>query len=209
MRNDESFLFALSAIGNRCRHAYCLLLVLSLALWCLAFRCAGSCRGGAGRRSDACPPLVRSLITNGNPYQFRNYSNGGAMSLSADGKRLLMSSNGLMLWGLGDRNQARDSLVPSIPDNQMYNSAGALAPDGKTRGRRAHLHGSDMAVRCFNTKTGKLIREIDNDQQIVGWHSPNGQLLAVSTQQTHRTMESGQWRGSASPFRASNGILDC
>lgn len=131
------------------------------------------------------PPTARTLVSNNNnPYQFRNYNNGnGARSMSADGKWLLMSGNGLMLWNLNERHSGQPRTFDTGPVN-LYNSAAALSPDGKTAAVVPMYHGGDMAVRFFNTGTGKQVREIDNDQQITGLaFSPDGRLLAVSTQQ--------------------------
>ncbi|HTU17025.1 MAG TPA: hypothetical protein VMG10_03115 [Gemmataceae bacterium] len=130
-------------------------------------------------------PTARSLSSNtNNPYQFRNYGNGSVHSMSADGKLLLMSGgNGLMLWNLSDRDSGQPSMLNTAGIN-MYNCAAALSPDGKTAAVVPMYYRGDVAVRFFNTRTGKQLREIDNDEQITGLSfAPDGRLLAVSTRQ--------------------------
>jgi len=128
-------------------------------------------------------PTARALTNNNNPYQFRNYGNGGAQSLSADGKWLLMSGNGLMLWNLNDRQSGQPRSFDTGPVN-LYNSALTLSADGKTAAFVPIYYGGDMAVRFFDTATGKQIREIDNDEQIHDLAlSPDNRLLAVGTRQ--------------------------
>ena len=101
--------------------------------------------------------------------------------MSADGTRLLMSGNGLVLWNLSERNSGQPSTLNTGPVN-MYNCAAALSADGKTAVVVPMYYGGDVAVRFFNTRTGKQVREIDNDEQIQGLaFSPDSRLLAVST----------------------------
>ncbi len=130
------------------------------------------------------PPVTRSLLGKDNADSFRNYGNGGAQSLSSDGKKLLMSGNGLLLWDLTAGHLGKPRTLDS---ENIFNTAGALSPDGKLA-VLAPMYGpygnGDMAVRFFDTTTGKPIREIDNDQQIFGLAlAPDGRFLAVSTQQ--------------------------
>jgi WD40 repeat protein len=128
-------------------------------------------------------PVARSLTNNNNPYQFRNYGNGGVHSLSADGKTLLTIGNGLTLWKIDGRREPQMRNLDTGPIN-MYNCSGALSPTGKLAAIVPQNYGGDMAVRFFDTATGKSIREIDNDQQIFGLaFAPDGRILAVSTQQ--------------------------
>jgi hypothetical protein len=129
-------------------------------------------------------PTARSITTNNNnPYQFRNYGNGGVQSMSADGKLLLMSGNGLMLWNLSEHNQGQPRTFDTGPVN-MWNASAALSPDGKIAVVVPQNYGGDMSVRFFDTRTGKRLREIDNDQQINGLaFAPDSRRLAVSTQQ--------------------------
>jgi WD40 repeat protein len=103
--------------------------------------------------------------------------------MSADGKWLLMSSNGLMLWNLNDHQGTQPRTFDTGPIN-MYNSAVTLSSDGKTAAFVPTYYGGDMAVRFYDTKTGKQIREIDNDEQIhdLGL-SPDNRTLAVGTRQ--------------------------
>jgi WD40 repeat protein/HEAT repeat protein len=131
------------------------------------------------------PPMARSLVNNNNnPYQFRNYNNGnGAQSMSADGKWLLMSGNGLMLWNLNERNSGQARTFETGPVN-LWNSATALSADGKTAAVVPMYAGNDMAVRFFNIGTGKLVREIENDEQIHALtFAPDNRHLAVGTRQ--------------------------
>src|SRR5262249_29263093 len=132
------------------------------------------------------PPLTRSLSPANNPYLFRNYGNGNTQSMSADGKLLLMGGgNGLMLWKLNERTQGQPrTLDVNNGVINYWNASAALSPDGKIAAVVPQNYGGDMAVRFFDTATGKQIREIDNDQPIFGLaFSPDGRLLAVGTQQ--------------------------
>jgi WD40 repeat protein len=138
---------------------------ISLGLLTLCVFAAPALRAAAEPAGDLTPvpPTVRSITNNNNPYQFRNYGNGGSQSMSANGKKLLMTSNGLMLWDLTERNSGQPRTFDTGPIN-MYNSACALSPDGKVAAVVPQYYGGDMAVRFFDTGTGKQIREIDNDQ---------------------------------------------
>ncbi|MGH7173973.1 MAG: WD40 repeat domain-containing protein [Gemmataceae bacterium] len=131
-------------------------------------------------------PTARSLTNNNNnPYQYRNYGNGSAQAMSADGKLLLMSSgNGLMLWNLDKRNSGQPRAFETGGIN-MYNIAITLSADGKMAAAvPVNYGGGDMAVRFFNTTTGKQVREIDNDEPICDLAlAPDGRLLAIATRQ--------------------------
>lgn len=129
-------------------------------------------------------PTTHALFPN-NPWQFRNYAPGnGSIQLSADGETLLTTANGVGLWHTDHNNQQMQMRQFEAPGVNLYNSAAALSPDGKTAVVVPLYHGSDMAVRFFNTATGGLIREIDNDEQITGLaFSPDCQRIAVATRQ--------------------------
>lgn len=170
--------------------AFCLCLPLGLlvcSVWFVSALCAVEEPTG-----DLTPllPAARSLFNSndGNLWQFRNFnSNGGTPSLSADGRWLLTTGNGLMLWDLNEAPQPQGQRQPRTfhlgPVN-LWNAANGLSPDGKTAAVVPMHFGNDMAVRFFDTATGRQIREIDNDQQIFGLaFSPDGRLLAVRTQQ--------------------------
>src|SRR5579883_27655 len=133
------------------------------------------------------PPMTRSLSPTNNPYLFRNFSNGNTSpSISADGKLLLMTNgNGLVLWKLDERIQGQPRNLDTNNNLINYwNASTALSPDGKVAAVVPQNYGSDMAVRFFDTATGKQVREIDNDQPIFGLAlSPDGRLLAAATQQ--------------------------
>lgn len=129
-------------------------------------------------------PLARSLFTN--QYQFRNFgaNNGTAQVMSRDGKRLLMAGNGgLLVWDVSGRRDTQP-LTLNAGNTNLYNSAATLSADGKTAALVPMYYGGDMAVRFFDTGTGKQTREIENDEQIFGLAlSPDSRLLAVSTRQ--------------------------
>jgi hypothetical protein len=129
-------------------------------------------------------PLARSLFTN--QFQFRNFGmgNGTTQVMSRDGKTLLMvGNNGLMVWDVSGRRDTQPrTLNPGIPN--LYNAAATLSADGKTAALVPMYQGGDMAVRFFDTDTGKQTRDIENDEQIFGLAlSPDSRLLAVSTRQ--------------------------
>jgi hypothetical protein len=128
-------------------------------------------------------PTARTIVDPNNPWQFRNNVNSASQSLSADGRWLLMSGQGLMIWDLSEHQGGQPRTLP-IGQVNAFNAAAALSADGKTAAFVPMYYGGDMAVRFYDTSTGKQIREIDNDQQILGLaFSPDGRHLAVATQQ--------------------------
>ncbi|HEY7329654.1 MAG TPA: hypothetical protein VH592_18590 [Gemmataceae bacterium] len=128
-------------------------------------------------------PTARTIVDTNNPWHFRNNVNSGSQSLSADGRWLLMGGQGLMLWDLSERTAGQPRTLP-VGQVNVYNAAVALSPDGKTAAFVPMYHGTDMAVRFFDTTSSKQIREIDNDQQILGLaFAPDGRHLAVAAQQ--------------------------
>lgn len=128
-------------------------------------------------------PTTHALFPN-NPWQFRNISAGnGSIQLSADGKSLLSTSNGVGLWRM-DNNQQMQMHQFNGPGVNLYNSAAALSPDGKTAALVPMYQNNDMAVRFFDVGTGRMVREIDNDEQITGLaFAPDGGRIAVCTRQ--------------------------
>lgn len=132
-------------------------------------------------------PLTRPLFrSDGHPQHMFNGENlSGSQSISADGKWLLMASGGnLMLCDLSARPPKQPRILETNSTG-LDNSLCALSPDGKTVAAAAlQAGGEDMSIRIFDTTSGKQIREIDNDQPLLGLaFSPDGRFLAVGTQQ--------------------------
>lgn len=159
----------------------CLVLAF-LPCGAIAFRLAAADESAGDLQPIA--PLARSLFTN--QYQFRNFgiNNGTAQVMSRDGKLLLMAGNGgLMVWDVSGRRDTQPRTLNAVNTN-LYNSAATLSADGKTAAVVPMYYGGDMAVRFFDTATGKQTRDIENDEQIFGLAlSPDSRLLAVSTRQ--------------------------
>jgi HEAT repeat protein len=159
-------------------------LLVSLGLLvCLVF--GGGFLAAEEPASDLQPILPMARAAFNNPWQFRNYSSNpnGAMVLSTDGKTLLSTSNGLGLWDMENRQQMQPRTFDTGQVN-MYNAAGTLSPDGKTAAVVPMYYGGDMAIRFYDTASGKLVRELDNDEQISGLaFAPDTKMLAVSTRQ--------------------------
>jgi Tol biopolymer transport system component len=135
-------------------------------------------------------PLTRPLFrSDGHPqHMFRGEDFSGSQSISADGKWLLMTNGGnLMLCDLSARPPKQPRILETGSAG-LDNSLCILSPDGKTVAaagvQSGYSGGGDMSIHFFDTVSGKHIREIDNDQPLLGLaFSPDGRFLAVGTQQ--------------------------
>jgi hypothetical protein len=123
-------------------------------------------------------------------YQIPNFQNYGpgefSYALAADGKSVVVSGHGnwLMVHDLVRRKEPHQGKQLMLEQQvQMYNASLAFALDG-TLLAGGGQHGGDMAVHFIDAKTGKEIRQIDNDQPLFGLAAaPDGKALAVATQQ--------------------------
>jgi hypothetical protein len=143
-------------------------------------------RAGEEPADDLRPlaPVSRPLFA-GN-HQFQMHINGSTQAFSADGKKLYLSGHtGLTFWDLTDPKATQPRTV-NTRNLFFHNAAVSLSPDGKTAAGSSAMGGNqDMPIHFFDTATGKEIRQIENDQQILSLSfSPDGNLLAVGTYQT-------------------------
>jgi hypothetical protein len=127
-------------------------------------------------------PLSRTRLMN-----FQNYGGGMEQSfaLTPDGKRLAMAGhNFLVMYDLsGSVPFAQPRHVP-LDNVFLYNAAISSTADGKTLVCVPSQHGQDNTVRFVDMASGKLIREIDNDQPFFGLAvSPDAKVLALGGQQ--------------------------
>src|SRR6516225_803404 len=114
-------------------------------------------------------------------YQIPNFQNYGpgdfSYALAADGKSVVVSGHGnwLMVHDLVRRKEPHQGKQLMLDQQvQMYNASLAFAQDG-TLLAGGGQHGGDMAVHFLDAKTGKEIRQIDNDQPLFGLAaSPEG-----------------------------------
>jgi WD40 repeat protein len=123
-------------------------------------------------------------------YQVPNFQNLGhgdfSFALTPDGKSVVVSGHGnwMMVHDLVRRKEPRQGKQLMLEEQlQMFNASLAFAPDG-TLLVGGGQHGGDMSVHFLDAKTGKGIRQIDNDQPLFGLAAtPDGRALAVATQQ--------------------------
>src|SRR5262249_10443378 len=102
------------------------------------------------------------------------------------------NNNFLMLFDLTKPRNPRDRLRYQnnntgrqivLEDLYLYNSPLAFMPDGKTI-VCASTQNDDPAVHFIDLKPGKVIRQIDNDQQFMSLDvSPDGKYLALGGHQ--------------------------
>jgi WD40 repeat protein len=123
-------------------------------------------------------------------YQVPNYQNYGhndfAHALSPDGKLVAITTHGnwVMLHDLVRRKQPQQPRQLMLENMQLYNAPIVISPDGQSLVATGQQHSNDMAVHFVDIKTGKEIRQIDNDQPLFGLAlSPDGKHLAVGVQQ--------------------------
>jgi hypothetical protein len=123
-------------------------------------------------------------------FQIPNFRNFGMMNdlgcaLSPDGKSVAVTTHGnfVMLYDLLKSKEQVQPRQIMVENHQFHNSPLAFTPDGKSLVAAGPQHGDPTFV-FLDVKSGKEVRQIDNDQPIFGLAlSGDGKRLAVATQQ--------------------------